>query len=66
VVDGSMSKRVRLRGKLAMQLRLDVYNLFNTVNLLVGDYDINSTSFGRITHVNTPARRADVSVNFGF
>jgi hypothetical protein len=39
-----------------LQLRADVFNLFNTTNFFVADYDINSTTFGQITDTNTSAR----------
>ncbi len=56
VVDVSLSKRVRLWREMALQIRADVFNLFDTANFFVGDSDINSTTFGRISDTNTAPR----------
>jgi len=50
----------------ALQIRADAFNLFNTVNFFVGDYDINSTTFGRITDTNTAPRVVQLVVKLGF
>ena len=55
-VDVALAKRLRLWRRVGMQLRADVFNLFNTVNFWVGDYDINSPTFGQITDINTDPR----------
>jgi hypothetical protein len=56
LLDLSLLKRVRLWKQAALQIRADVFNLFNTVNFFVGDYDINSPTFGRIIDTNTDPR----------
>ena len=66
VADLSLSKRIRLWNEMALQVRADVFNLFNTVNFFVGDYDINSTTFGRITDTNTAPRVVQLIVKLGF
>jgi hypothetical protein len=66
LVDLSLSKRVRLRGRLGLKVRADIFNLFNTVNFFVGDADVNSTSFGRIVDTTTAPRIAQFSLRLDF
>jgi hypothetical protein len=66
VVDLSVSKRLRLRDRLGLKIRADIFNLFNTVNFFVGDYDINSTTFGRIADTNTDPRIVQFSLKLDF
>jgi hypothetical protein len=66
LMDLAIAKRVRLRGRWALQVRADVFNLFNTVNFFVGDYDINSPSFGRISSTNTDPRLVQLVVKLEF
>ena len=66
VADLSLSKRVRLWKGTGLQIRADIFNLFNTVNFFVGDYDINSTTFGRITDTNTNPRLVQIAVKLDF
>jgi hypothetical protein len=66
LVDLSLSKRVRLWRETTLQIRADIFNLLDTVNFFVGDYDINSATFGRITDTNTSPRIAQFSLKLGF
>ncbi|HEY5619240.1 MAG TPA: TonB-dependent receptor [Vicinamibacterales bacterium] len=66
VVDLALAKRVRLWRRAGLQLRADILNLFNTVNFWVADYDINSTTFGQITDVNTNPRIVQLEVKLDF
>jgi hypothetical protein len=66
VVDVSLSKRVALWRRLGLQIRADIFNLFNRVNFFVGDYDINSPTFGQITSLNTDPRVVQLVVRFDF
>jgi hypothetical protein len=66
LVDLSLSKRVRLWRETTLQVRADIFNLLDTVNFFVGDYDINSSTFGRITDTNTSPRIAQFSLKLGF
>jgi hypothetical protein len=65
LTDFSVSKRFAI-GRYGASFRADVFNLFNTVNFFIGDVDINSTTFGRITDTNTGARLAQFSLKFDF
>jgi hypothetical protein len=66
LVDVSLSKRVRLWHEMALQIRVDVFNLFDTVNFFVGDDDISSTTFGRITDTNTAPRVLQLVIKLDF
>jgi hypothetical protein len=66
VLDLAVAKRLALRGRLGLQIRADVFNVFNTVNFWVGDYDINSASFGRIGATNTDPRLVQLVVKIDF
>ncbi len=66
LLDLAIAKRVPLRGRFGLQVRADVFNVFNTVNFFVGDYDINSASFGRISATNTDPRLVQLVVKLDF
>jgi hypothetical protein len=66
VVDLSVSKRVPVWRQTGLLLRVDAFNLFNTVNFFVGDYDINSPTFGQITDTNTDPRVVQVVLKVDF
>jgi hypothetical protein len=66
LVDLSFSKRVRLFRETGLLFRADVFNLFNTVNFEVEDYDINSTTFGQIVDTNTGARVVQLVLKLDF
>ncbi len=56
-VDFSFSKLIRLPGeRTRLEIRAEVYNLFNTVNLGLPVVDIASSGFGRIGSQAVPAR----------
>jgi len=56
-VDLSFSKLIRLPGeRTRLEIRAEVYNLFNTVNLGNPVVDIASSGFGRIGATAVPAR----------
>jgi len=65
-LDLAVAKRLRLRDRWGLQIRADVFNLFNTTNFFVGDYDINSPSFGRISETNTDPRLVQLVVKVEF
>ena len=66
VLDLSLSKRLHVWRRAGLQLRADVFNLFNTVNFWVGDYDINSPTFGQITDLNTTREIVQLVVKLDF
>jgi hypothetical protein len=65
-LDLSLSKRFHVRGRAGLKLRADIFNLFNTVNFWVADYDINSVTFGRIVDTTTSPRVAQFSLELDF
>ncbi|MGH9255344.1 MAG: hypothetical protein ACRD3C_12340, partial [Vicinamibacterales bacterium] len=62
----SLAKRVRVWRRAGLQVRADLFNLFNTVNFWVADYDVNSPTFGRITDENTEPRVVQLVVKVDF
>jgi hypothetical protein len=56
----------------AIQLRVEAYNVFNTLNLNNPNTSTNATTFGRVTSIRTPgggltgARLAQVGLKFWF
>ena len=67
LTDLSASKRFRIGGdRLGFSVRADIFNLFNTVNFFLGDTDVNSTNFGKISDTNTGARLVQFSAKFDF
>jgi len=55
-----------------LQLRIEAYNLFNTLNLNNPNTNTAATNFGRVTSIRTPgggltgARLAQVGIKFSF
>ena len=66
VVDLSASKRVRVWKSAGLQIRADLFNVFDTVNFYVADDDINSTTFGRVNDTTTGARLLQLVVKLDF
>jgi len=66
IVDLSASKRVKVWRSAGLQIRADLFNLFDTVNFYVADDDINSTTFGRINDTTTGARLLQLVVKLDF
>ena len=53
--DAGLSKRFKLTERGAtLQLRWEVFNVLNRANFSVGDQNISSSSFGKITATNAP------------
>jgi hypothetical protein len=51
----ALLKDTKLTERQSIQIRADFYNLFNHPNFYIGDQNINSLSFGRITSMFTSA-----------
>ncbi len=68
-VDLSLSKRTRIAGRYALEFRGEFFNLFNSPIFSVPDFDINSTTFGRVTSLEpnvVSARVVQLSVKLNF
>jgi hypothetical protein len=65
VTDLTISKRVRFGSRYGVQVRADIFNLFNTRNWTFNDLDINSITAGIISATGG-ARLTQFSVKFEF
>lgn len=65
-VDTALIKRTRFKENLNLELRFEAFNVFNHTNFSVGEnFDINSTSFGKISSTFDP-RILQLAVKFNF
>ena len=64
--DAAIAKQFRLTGRLRFELKGELLNAFNAVFFNAGDFNINSTTFGRITGVAVGARVVQISGRFEF
>ena len=64
--DISLIKRVGVGAERSVEIRVEVFNLFNRVNLGVPVTDLSSASFGRIQATATNARELQLGVKFHF
>ena len=65
-IDMALSKRFRLGGRYRLEFKGEAFNLTNTPSFFVGDSNVNSTTFGRITSVNVGSRVVQLSARFEF
>lgn len=64
--DFSVVKRFRIREANNMEIRADFFNFLNHPLFYVGDYTVDSTTFGRITGLNYGARVVQVAAKLSF
>jgi hypothetical protein len=62
----ALSKRFRFLSRYALEFKGEAFNLTNTPSFFVGDMNINSDTFGRITSVNIGSRVIQLSARFDF
>ena len=65
-VDMALSKRFSMLKKYNIEFRGEAFNLFNAVYFYMGDMNINSATFGRITGTAIGARVVQLTVRFDF
>jgi hypothetical protein len=65
ITDLSVAKRTRIGGRYGVEVRADIFNLFNTKNWTFNDIDINNLQAGRITGTGA-ARLMQFSAKFDF
>jgi len=65
-VDFGVSKRVRLGGQRAVQVRAEFYNLFNHASMIVNGSNADVSSFSEITGSLSGNRRIQLGVKFEF
>ena len=64
--DFSLVKETKIGERIGFELRGDFFNFLNHPSFFVGDYDINSTLFGRSSSLNQPPRIIQVSAKITF
>jgi outer membrane receptor protein involved in Fe transport len=65
-VDLSIAKAIRFNGRLQAELRWEVFNVFNTVNLGMPENNFDSVDFGTITNTVGGPRVSQFGVRFLF
>jgi hypothetical protein len=64
--DAAIAKQFKITKRVRFELKGELLNAFNMVTFAAGDYNVNSTTFGRITGVSVGARVIQVSGRFEF
>jgi hypothetical protein len=64
--DFGVLKNTRVSERFAVELRMESTNFINHPTFYIGDQDINSVNFGRITSTNTTARRIQFGLYLRF
>jgi hypothetical protein len=65
-MDAAVAKQFKITKRVRFELKGELLNAFNVVTFYAGDFNINSTTFGRLTGVNVGARVIQVSGRFEF
>ncbi len=65
-IDASLAKKTKIVGRYNLEIRIEAFNLTNSVSMFAGDFNINSTSFGRITSTGNGSRIVQFTARFSF
>ena len=65
-INAALSKRTRIVGRTSLELRIEAFNLTNSVSFYTGDFNINSTTFGRITSTGNTSRIVQLTARLDF
>ncbi len=65
-INAALSKRTKLVGRTSFEFRVEAFNLTNSVSFYAGDFNINSTTFGRITSTGNSSRIVQLTGRFDF
>jgi hypothetical protein len=65
-INAALSKRFKLVSRSSLLLTAEAFNLTNSVSFYNGDFNINSTTFGRITGVAVGARVVQLTARVDF
>jgi hypothetical protein len=65
-INAALSKRTRIVGSSSLELRIEAFNLTNSVSFYAGDFNINSTTFGRITSTGNSSRIVQLTARLDF
>jgi hypothetical protein len=66
IIDMSVFKEFRLFAGHSIQFRTDAFNAFNLASYAAPTASVSSTTFGRITSTNSPARQFQFSAKYKF
>lgn len=65
-IDFSVAKRTKLTEKVDFEFRAEFFNVFNNTVFFVGDFNVNSTTFGRINSTLTTPRIVQLGAKINF
>jgi hypothetical protein len=65
-INAALSKRFRLVGRSRLEFRAEAFNLLNSVSFYSGDFNINSTTFGRLTSTAVGSRVVQLTARVDF
>ena len=65
-VDALLAKRFTFATRYTADFRIEAFNVFNSVSFYSGDFNVNSTTFGRITSTAVGARIVQLTARFTF
>jgi len=65
-MDAAIAKQFKITNRVRFEIKGELLNAFNSVFFNAGDYNINSTTFGRITGVAVGARVVQLSGRIEF
>ena len=65
-INAALSKRTGIVGRTSLELRIEAFSLTNSVSFYTGDFNINSTTFGRITSTGNTSRIVQLTARLDF
>jgi hypothetical protein len=65
-INAALSKRFKLVNRTSLLVTAEAFNLTNSVSFYSGDFNVNSTTFGRITSTATGARVVQLTARIDF
>jgi hypothetical protein len=65
-LDMGLAKNTKITEGITLQIRLDAFNMPNHPVFFIGNQEVNSTTFGRITSTNNTARRLQIAARLTF
>ncbi|MGH9521286.1 MAG: hypothetical protein ACRD3E_02000 [Terriglobales bacterium] len=65
-LDMRLAKTTRITERIGLELGVDAFNLPNHPVFFIGDQEVNSTTFGRITSTNNSSRKLQISGRLTF
>jgi hypothetical protein len=65
-LDMGLAKNTKITEGITLQIRLDAFNMPNHPVFFIGNQEVNSSTFGRITATNNTARRLQIAARLTF